>query len=330
MAATVRTYAPFANRTAFLLSEWYWNSRSKSFLDFRRLISVFKDPAFSLDDAIDVDWKAAFKALGANKEELSDDVSSWIPDDGWKTDPVSLDIPFHSRLNDPGTKRHTIGLFRHRSIVSVIKEKLSCRTGSRTFHYYPYRATWRRTPDSQESELYGEMYTSRAFREAHEILQRQPPTSRDQGLERIVVALMFWSDGTQLTSFGGASLWPCYMFFGNDSKYERGMPSEQLGNQIAYFMKVRFVTLGSFNHAHSVQLPDKFNDYLKERNEGKIPYEHLLKYCKRQLFHQQWSILLDAEFLDAVKNGILVACPDGKERCFFPRIFSYSADYPEK
>ncbi|TEB19263.1 hypothetical protein FA13DRAFT_1719017 [Coprinellus micaceus] len=308
------SYGPFGSRTAFLLAEWYWISAKKSFTDFQKLISIIQSPDFSLKDAVDVNWRAAFKSLGANRTELSDTDGSWISDDGWMTATISIDIPFHKRMKQYGTLAFTVGDFHYRSIVSLIKEKLSSRKDGQHFHYYPYEATWRRTPDSPEVELYGELYASRAFRDEHERLQRLPPTFHNKGMERVVVALMFWSDATQLTSFGGASLWPCYLFFGNESKDRRGKPSEGLGHQIAYFMK----------------LPDKLNDYLKEMNEGKLPTSALFTYCARELFHEQWSILLGPEFTNAMKYGIILPCPDGKMRCFFPRIFSYSADYPEK
>lgn len=40
--------------------------------------------------------------------------------------------------------------------------------------------------------------------------------------------------------------------------------------------------------------------------------------------------MLDAEFIHAYKNGVVVTCNDGVERRIFPRILTYSADYPEK
>jgi hypothetical protein len=43
-----------------------------------------------------------------------------------------------------------------------------------------------------------------------------------------------------------------------------------------------------------------------------------------------WEKLLDEEFLSAHRLGILVTCADGIQRRVFPRIVSYSADYPEK
>lgn len=46
--------------------------------------------------------------------------------------------------------------------------------------------------------------------------------------------------------------------------------------------------------------------------------------------HAQWEILLDEEFQDAWDHGIVIECCDGVKRRFYPRIFTYSADYPEK
>jgi hypothetical protein len=43
-----------------------------------------------------------------------------------------------------------------------------------------------------------------------------------------------------------------------------------------------------------------------------------------------WDILLDQEFLEAYEHGFVMMCLDGVVRRFYPRIFTYSADYPEK
>jgi hypothetical protein len=43
-----------------------------------------------------------------------------------------------------------------------------------------------------------------------------------------------------------------------------------------------------------------------------------------------WDILLDGEFMEAYVHGFLMTCLDGITRRFYPRIFTYSADYPEK
>jgi|ERR1700722_1739675 len=48
------------------------------------------------------------------------------------------------------------------------------------------------------------------------------------------------------------------------------------------------------------------------------------------MYHAQWAIILDDEFLEAYQRGIVILCCDGIRRRFYPRIFVYSADYREK
>jgi hypothetical protein len=51
---------------------------------------------------------------------------------------------------------------------------------------------------------------------------------------------------------------------------------------------------------------------------------------RRDLFHALWHLMLDDEFCRAYVHGIKIRFADGIERLVFPRIFTYSADYPEK
>lgn len=77
-------------------------------------------------------------------------------------------------------------------------------------------------------------------------------------------------------------------------------------------------------------MPDKIRDSI-QRALNKAPSQALLTHCRRELFHAAETVLLnDPEFQHAYKNGIVVKCIDGVVRRLFPRIFTYSADYPEK
>jgi hypothetical protein len=46
--------------------------------------------------------------------------------------------------------------------------------------------------------------------------------------------------------------------------------------------------------------------------------------------HKVWDKLLDDDFIHAYEHGFVMECQDGISRRFYPRIFAYSADYPEK
>ena len=79
------------------------------------------------------------------------------------------------------------------------------------------------------------------------------------------------------------------------------------------------------------KLPDSFKDTVKVHLGDKAKLTApLLTHCHRELFHAQWDVLLDDEFLHVYTHGIVIKCHDGIDRRFYPRIFSYSADYPEK
>ena len=40
--------------------------------------------------------------------------------------------------------------------------------------------------------------------------------------------------------------------------------------------------------------------------------------------------MLDDALIKAMEYGLVIECPDGVLCCFYPRIFTYAADYPEK
>ncbi|KJA12603.1 hypothetical protein HYPSUDRAFT_210329 [Hypholoma sublateritium FD-334 SS-4] len=183
------------------------------------------------------------------------------------------------------------------------------------FHLEPYELRWRRkgTPVTESTRVYGELYTSPAFLETYEEIQSSAPEP-GCSLPRVLVGLMFGSDSTQLTSFGDASLWPCYMYFGNESKYRRCKPSCNLSNHIAYFQK----------------LPPAFKDFAASHSNEKGPSDAFMTHCQREFFHAQWKVLLGDDFLEAYEHGVVIECCDGVKRRFYLRIFAYSADYPEK
>jgi hypothetical protein len=56
----------------------------------------------------------------------------------------------------------------------------------------------------------------------------------------------------------------------------------------------------------------------------------ILTHCRRELMQEVWNILIDDEFIAAYQHGFVAQCHDGQSRRFYPRLFTYSADYPEK
>ena len=78
-----------------------------------------------------------------------------------------------------------------------------------------------------------------------------------------------------------------------------------------------------------LQLPDSFFDWFTELT-GEGPTSETITHCRRELMQAIWALIRDDKFMEAYVHGIVILCPDGIHRRFFPRLFTYSADYPEK
>ena len=230
-------FGPYPNHSSFLLGDWYWNHGvQKSQQSFKELVNIVTSPGFKAEDVRQTRWSAINKTLG---HATFDDDQDWKDTDaGWMRSTIAIDVPFHRQMkSSEATRCHIVGHLYHRSIVSVIKDKLANLADNQHFHYEPYQLLWKPTPAREEVRVHAELYTSLSFECAYRSLQESPVEAGCQ-LPRCIVALMFWSDETLLTSFGNTKLWPVYMFFGNESKYRRCKPSMNLGNHMAYFESV--------------------------------------------------------------------------------------------
>lgn len=67
-----------------------------------------------------------------------------------------------------------------------------------------------------------------------------------------------------------------------------------------------------------------------QSHDGKTASAPLLAFIRKELMHGIWELILDDEFVAAYEHGIIVRCSDGVLRRMYFRIYTYSADYPEK
>ncbi|TDL14712.1 hypothetical protein BD410DRAFT_696303, partial [Rickenella mellea] len=279
-------------------------------------IRIVGHPDFRPEDVASTNWKRINAQLVSDTGLVTNGYSNGQGEhnpDGWTETPIKIQVPFHSNTTIPGPVEYVAGNLRHRKLMSVIREKILSPTAFPHFHLEPYEVYWQPDEASDPIRVHGELYSSETFIEAHRALQ-DSPGEPGCDLPRVVVGLMLASDATHLADFSDAKLWPVYLAFGNESKDRRGKPSEHAFEHIAYFEK----------------LPDSFKSFAEKHFGGKGPNAPFMAHCNREIFHAQWDILLDAEFLQAYEHGIVIECCDGVRRRFYPRIFTYSADYPEK
>ncbi|KAG2737048.1 hypothetical protein P692DRAFT_20884062 [Suillus brevipes Sb2] len=233
-----------------------------------------------------------------------------FPDDWIETD-VTIDIPTKSR--EEGPTAYTIPGFHYRPLLEVIRAAFTdVQAGA--FHLSPFKRLWKDPLDDKQERIYDELYSSDAWLEAQDDVQKLP---KDPGcsLERVIAGLMFFSDATHLANFGTAKAWPLYLYFGNLTKYARTLPQSGACHLVGFFPS----------------LPDRVKDVLSGLSGiSKTGMTSLHTHCRRELFQACWDILLDEDFIRAYRHGFVLKCADGVLRRVFPRIFTYSADYPEK
>lgn len=312
----INPYHPYPTRSSFLLGEWYWDKGpKKSQSSFRNLLEIVGHPDFRPEDVAATNWRHINSQLGGEPRSDGDeaDEACWEDDGDWVRTPIVINVPFHQRSLHPGQEKFDAGVLYHRKLVSVIREKISRPSSFAHLHFEPYELFCQTDEAYEPVKVHGELYSSKAFMDAHHDLQNSPREHQCE-LPRVIVGLMFASDGTQLTMFSNNKLWPVYLAIGNESKYRRTKPSCQSFEHIAYLET----------------LPDAFKAFAAERIGGKGPNSAFMAHCSREMYDAQWDIILDDEFIEAYMHGMVVDCCDAIRRRFYPRIFIYSADYREK
>ena len=121
-------------------------------------------------------------------------------------------------------------------ITDILKMAFSS-PAAKQFHLFPFKQFWQNTEDGTEQQVYDELYTSDAWLEAHNNLQKQANKPGCK-LNKIIVAMMFSSDATMLASFRTAKAWLVYLYFGNVSKYTRAQPTSGTCHHVAFISSV--------------------------------------------------------------------------------------------
>ncbi|TFK59842.1 hypothetical protein BDN72DRAFT_780189 [Pluteus cervinus] len=315
--------SPYPNLSTFFINLWFWKRSQKAKKDRRDLVDLLLHPEFKTSDLVGVNFDQLDSEVGQGE------VRGALPPDqrGWKVSTVRIRIPTGQKVTKAvkrkgrgrisgtnatrtRTQRLTRGHRTFRCLTKLIRDACSV-DASKSFHWHPFEEHWRPPWTDSLERVYGELYTSPAFLRADQDLA-DLPTEPGCGLPRAIVALIFYSDATHVAQFGQAKLWPIYVYFGNQSKYERGRRSAR----------------AAYNLAFLPDLPDSATDFIRANSVN--PTAPLLTHSERELYQACWKVILDEDFLYAYEHGLVITCGDQIQRRLYPRIFMYCADYPEK
>lgn len=247
VATTLRNniIAPFYNMTVYRLLKWFYNDKQgKSIADLDTLVNeVLLPEDFSQDHLEGFSTQKVLKDMdnyGAIRYDLQ-------PEDGWIETSVKISVPCTGvkQLEADAPAYELKGVF-YRKLLEIIKSVFQAEQ-AKNFHYTPFKLYRQHSsPDKPDVRLHSELYNADAFIEEHEKIQRQQEKRRldntdDPSLNVpcAVAGMMLWSDATKIGTWGDQSMWPIYLYFGNQSKYERAKPSAFASHHMAYIPKVR-------------------------------------------------------------------------------------------
>jgi hypothetical protein len=306
-ASETEVFSSYLTRSVNMVLDWQnTGSSAKSNEEINRLVcNVLCHPDFRLDELENFNTACANCKADAAEENspflwsfAHANITIDVPSGGKHSQPCLFSIP---------------GLF-YRKITSLIQEAFQSPL-SRHFHLSPFNLYRKHLNGKGNERIYSELYDSDVFFDEHDNVQRAPSDDQTCKREKVVAALMFWSDATHLATFGTAKMWPVYMHFGNLSKYIRLRPNSGATKHLAFIPP----------------LPDALQDQLRTFHpKWDTQQKSILTHCRQELMHAVWRFLLDDDFVHMHTYGMVVRCHDGVERRIYPRIFTYSADYPEK
>ena len=238
-------FSPFENSTIFRLINWYHSGSGE--MSISRLNSLVKDVINHSDFQKEhLDNFSAKREL----ERLDDEEDTSYPfsnENVWKVSTITISLPAEGvkQTSENNAPVLEVPGVHHRKLVEAITTAFQDETAKK-FHFTPHHLYWKPTPESEPERVITELFNSDAFITEYKDLLKHCPPSSGPDIETAIAAMMLWSDSTHLAEFGTASLWPIYLFFGNQSKYSRARPSDFAAHHVAYIPSVYFIIIVHF------------------------------------------------------------------------------------
>ncbi len=226
-------YWPFANSTIHGVMQWLNNGNtSKSEAQTNEFINkVILSPDFCQDHLV---------GFNAHRENLRLDEALEKSSFYSQFKESTVDILVPSGAVGVSPKIFTVSGLLHRKLTAVISGAFTSSL-SHLYHFSPFKLYHHSPITKTDERIFGEIYTSDAFLEEHERIQRSkllPPEDLKCQREKSWQLLCFSSDATHLTNFGSAKAWPVYLMLGNLSKYIRAQPNSGAMHHLAYIPSV--------------------------------------------------------------------------------------------
>ncbi|THU76981.1 hypothetical protein K435DRAFT_703489 [Dendrothele bispora CBS 962.96] len=237
--------APFLNITVFRLMRWFYNgNQAKSIADLDSLVdNVLLPDDFSQDHLRGFSTQKTLKDM----DDYGGPNYLLRAEDGWIETSVKIPVPCTGvEQSDADAPMYELKRVFYRKPLEVIKATFQSPL-SKKFHYTPFKLYQHSDHPScpEPVRLHSELYNSDAFISEHERVQTRQsdrhhdPEHDQSNIPNALAGMMAWSDATKVGQWGDESMWPIYLYFGNQSKYNRAKPSSFAAHHLAYIPKVR-------------------------------------------------------------------------------------------
>ncbi|KAF9224452.1 hypothetical protein BS17DRAFT_795449 [Gyrodon lividus] len=193
----------------------YLGTTAKSAAELNHLWKFIENPLFD---------SSVFPSFSHEREKkqvekyLIDNTNPFQTEHGWCMSSVKIQLLKEkkkwSSAKDPDIPLLTINNIHHHCIIDIIVSVFEDSIAS-SFHMNPFKQYWKPFENFEPIRV-----------------------GPGDNLECVVASLMMWSDATHLTSFGDASLWPFYLYFGKQSKYTCRKPTASACHHVAYIPAV--------------------------------------------------------------------------------------------
>ncbi|KAG9080230.1 hypothetical protein FRC06_006914, partial [Ceratobasidium sp. 370] len=212
--------APCPNLSTYYLLRWFWK-RSKNLITSREELvnEVLLQQQLNPSDLAGVDLRAIDKSLASAASHALQGAEQFSTADGWRARSVPVQVPVSQKASSQhsGTSHRVMVSGLHsRAILQGIRKGFS-QNNRTQFHYEPFHLSWipPGEPKSKAQMPMGEIYNSLAMLDAHKEIQKLKISDEKCTLPRVVAAIMFGSDATQLGAFSTKKAWMMYMWLGN-------------------------------------------------------------------------------------------------------------------
>jgi len=231
-STTVNFFYPFPNVTVYRYINWFLGiSGTLSAADLDCLAqNVISSDNFNPKDLQNFSTAWEMKRL----DKYGSTNVPFTADDGWKKGLVTVHVPNtnQSYISELASPQFLVSGIHYHPLLEVIKA--ACQSPkSEMYHWVPFKLLHQTS--STHLQTYTDIYNSNAMLEEDAKIRAMGQYPDDNpDTEIAILAMLFWSDSTHLTSFGTATVWPIYLYFGNLSKYACRRPNAHAAHHIAY------------------------------------------------------------------------------------------------